>query len=195
MGLVADSDRPAGPVQTHITLHTFLRSRCWVFRPPRPEAPDRPADRGSRPYARRDQRRPSRRGRRQGRAWELTQAAVSEERLRNGRLCLTPERPYEALQTVEIYLARFAFAKQGMSASCTCARPRSNRRAVRLDTRTAARRYWTSSQSSPTMHTLSSVRPTGGAASPRSVISLRRSSPAAGCAMADCTPTRTRPSA
>ena len=41
----------------------------------------------------------------------------------------------------------------------------------------------------------SSVRPIGGASIPAAVINLRRSSPASGCGIADCTPTRTRPSA
>jgi hypothetical protein len=41
----------------------------------------------------------------------------------------------------------------------------------------------------------SSVRPIGGAGRPCAVINLRSSAPASACAMADCTPTRTRPSA
>ena len=41
----------------------------------------------------------------------------------------------------------------------------------------------------------SSVRPIGGAGRPLAAISLRSSSPASGCAIADCTPTRTSPSA
>ena len=41
----------------------------------------------------------------------------------------------------------------------------------------------------------SSVRPMGGAFSPAAVINLRISSPVSGCGIADCTPTRTRPSA
>ena len=41
----------------------------------------------------------------------------------------------------------------------------------------------------------SSVRPSGGTGRPRSNISLRSSAAVSGCAMADCTPTRTRPSA
>ena len=41
----------------------------------------------------------------------------------------------------------------------------------------------------------SSVRPTGGAGSPAAVISLRRRRPVSGCEIADCTPTRTSPSA
>ena len=41
----------------------------------------------------------------------------------------------------------------------------------------------------------SSVRPIGGAGSPAAVSNLRRRSPVSGCAIADCTPTLTRPSA
>jgi len=41
----------------------------------------------------------------------------------------------------------------------------------------------------------SSVRPTGGAGRPAAIINFRIRSPVSGCGMADCTPTRTSPSA
>src|SRR6478752_1106016 len=41
----------------------------------------------------------------------------------------------------------------------------------------------------------SSVRPSGGTLRPRSIMSLRSNAEVSGCGIADCTPTRTRPSA
>src|SRR5262245_1436825 len=54
--------------------------------------------------------------------------------------------------------------------------------------------YCPESQAS-VMQMESRVRPSGGASSPDAIINLRRSAPASGWGMADCTPTRTRPSA
>ena len=51
--------------------------------------------------------------------------------------------------------------------------------------------YWQTS----VMQIDSRVRPMGGAGRPLAVISFRSSSPVSGCEIADCTPTRTRPSA
>ncbi len=55
-------------------------------------------------------------------------------------------------------------------------------------------RYDQSPQASVTQMD-SSVRPMGGAGSPAAVSNFLMSSPVSGCAIADCTPTRTRPSA